>query len=91
MYLPTSTTTNSIPTLLPTSTSLLPTSSTTPNPLAPSTSPVFGADTTMNLVFGISAFAMAAITIWQNRHYLKAMQMPWGKVFASKPSNSDKH
>jgi hypothetical protein len=34
----------------------------------------------MNLIFGLSAFVMAAIAIWQNRHYLRAIKMPWGKA-----------
>jgi hypothetical protein len=71
-------TTASSPTLLHTAT-LLPTSTSMPNPLIPSSPQTFGTDSTMNLIFGLSAFVMAGITIWQNRHYLRAIKMPWGK------------
>jgi hypothetical protein len=43
----------------------------------------------MNLIFGLSAFVMAGITIWQNRHYLRAIKMPWGnEVYQPSPSTS---
>ncbi|KAE9379915.1 hypothetical protein N431DRAFT_521733 [Stipitochalara longipes BDJ] len=73
MYVSTQTTAPSLPTLLSTPT-------TTPNsPLSSPSSPTFGPDTIMNLIFGLSAFAMASVTIWQNRHYLQSTKMPWGK------------
>jgi hypothetical protein len=45
----------------------------------------------MNLIFGLSAFVMAGITIWQNRHYLRAIKMPWGKevCYPSPPTSTD--
>ena len=75
-------------TLLNTAT-LLPTSTLMPNPLIPPSPQTLGTDSTMNLIFGLSAFVMAGITIWQNRHYLRAIKMPWGKeVCYPSPSTS---
>ncbi|KAN0089865.1 hypothetical protein V8E51_018444 [Hyaloscypha variabilis] len=54
----------------------LPTSTSTV-PLTTPPSPTFTIDNVMNLVFGLSAFIMAAITIWQNRHYMRSMKLPW--------------
>jgi len=49
---------------------------TTPPPstaLQDPATPIFTPDTTMNLIFGISAFMMAALAIWQNRQYFRNM------------------
>lgn len=77
IFLPAPTITSS-QTLLRTATPV-PTSTSMPNPLIPPSRQTFGTDSTMNLIFGLSAFVMAGIAIWQNRHYLRAIKMPWGK------------
>ncbi|PMD32027.1 hypothetical protein L207DRAFT_640350 [Hyaloscypha variabilis F] len=59
-----------------TSQSTLPTSTSTV-PLTTPPSPNFTIDNIMNLAFGLSAFIMASITIWQNRHYMRSMKLPW--------------
>ena len=78
IFLPAPTTASS-QTLLRTATPV-PTSTSMPNPLIPPSRQTFGTDSTMNLIFGLSAFVMAGIAIWQNRHYLRAIKMPWGKA-----------
>jgi hypothetical protein len=40
----------------------------------------------MNMVFGITASFLAALTVWQNRRYLSNMTLPWKKTVNRKPS-----
>ncbi len=46
-------------------------------------------DAILNLVFGMSAFAMTGITIWQNRSYLHKMAVRWKEEVSAEQNRTE--